>query len=203
MFRPRAPGAAACGPGTARDSLRGMNATTIRPLALVGLMGAGKSAVARVLGERLGASVADLDAMIEAGEGSSITELFERSGEAWFRRREGELLAQVLALGVRVIACGGGIVADPAHRRVLRERCMVAWLEVSPPEAARRVRADSADPGSVRPLLAGADPEARLAELLAARGPMYAEVAHVCVPTDGRTPPEVADAVLRAVEGAA
>src|SRR2546428_699372 len=79
-----------------------------RPIALIGLMGAGKSSVARVLGEQLGAGVADLDGMIEAVEGCSVTELFERAGEAWFRRREGELLDEALRSGVRVVACGGG-----------------------------------------------------------------------------------------------
>jgi shikimate kinase len=160
-----------------------------RPVALVGLMGAGKSAVARVLGERLGVAAADLDAFIEAEEGGSIAELFDRQGEAWFRRREGEVLRQALDAGVRVIACGGGVVLDPAHRALLRERCRVVWLEVSPPEAARRIRE-----GSGRPLLAGGPPEPRLRELLASREKLYADVAHTRVSTDGRTIEQVADA---------
>jgi len=170
-----------------------------RPIALVGLMGAGKSAVARLLGERLGASVADLDSMIEAVEGRSIAELFERSGEAWFRRREGELLAQVLHQGVRVIACGGGIVTDAGRRRELRERCTVVWLEVSPAEAARRLAAASTVPARTRPLLAGGEPEARLRELLAAREAQYAEVAHARVATDGLDAGQVVEAVVRAL----
>lgn len=162
-----------------------------RPIALVGLMGAGKSAVARVLGERLAVAVADLDAYIEAAEGCSIAELFEREGEAWFRRREGEVLRQALESGARVIACGGGVVLDPEHRRDLRARCHVAWLEVAPEEALRRI-------GSTRgrPLLAGAAPAERLAALLAERAPLYAEVAHHRVATGGRTAEQVADAVL-------
>lgn len=176
-----------------------MKASKERPIALVGMMGAGKSAVARLLGERLGASVADLDSMIEAIEGRSIAELFERSGEAWFRRREGELLAQVLHQGVRVIACGGGIVTDAARRRDLRERCTVVWLEVSPAEAARRLSAASPEPSRTRPLLAGGETEARLGGLLAAREAFYAEVAHARVTTDGLEPGAVADAVMRAL----
>ena len=111
-----------------------------RPIALIGLMGAGKSSVARVLGEQLGAGVADLDGMIEAVEGCSVTELFERAGEAWFRRREGELLDEALRSGVRVVACGGGVVLDPARRRLLRERCRVVWLQVSSDVAATSLR---------------------------------------------------------------
>lgn len=178
-----------------------MSEPGVRPIALVGMMGAGKSAVARLLGERLGASVADLDTMIEAVEGCSIAELFERSGEAWFRRREGELLVQVLNQGVRVVACGGGIVTDADRRRDLRERCTVVWLEVSPAEAARRVTAASPAPERLRPLLAGGDPETRLRELLALREPYYAEVAHARVPTDGRDAGQVTDAVLHALAG--
>jgi shikimate kinase len=162
-----------------------------RPLALVGLMGAGKSAVARILGERLGAAVADLDAFIEAAEGSSIDQLFEREGEAYFRRREGEVLRQALDVGARVIACGGGVVLDPDHRTLLHDRCRVVWLEVSPAEAARRVGF-----GTGRPLLARAPTLPRLAELLGARGPLYAQVAHQRVETDGRSPDEVADEIL-------
>jgi len=178
-----------------------MKSPDTRPIALIGLMGAGKSAVARVLGERLGVSVADLDGMIEAIEGASVAELFERAGEAWFRRREGELLADALRSGVRVVACGGGVVLDAAQRRLLRERCRVVWLEVPPDEAARRVSQDALDPTRTRPLLAGGPPAERLAVLLRERAPLYAEAAHVRIPTAGRAPEAVADAVLAALEG--
>ena len=179
-----------------------MTRTDTRPIALIGLMGAGKSTVARVLGERLGVAVADLDGMIEAVEGSSVAELFERAGEAWFRRRESELLAEALRSGVKVVACGGGIVLDPAHRSLLRERCRVVWLEVDAAEALRRMREAGGEPGRERPLLAGAEPEARLAQLRREREPLYAEAALVRVPTAGRTPAQVADAVLAALGAA-
>jgi shikimate kinase len=172
-----------------------------RPIALIGLMGAGKSSVARVLGERLGVSVADLDGMIEAIEGESVAALFERAGEPWFRRREGELLAEALGSGVRVVACGGGIVLDPERRRLLRESCRVVWLEVDPAEALARLSAQDGEPARTRPMLAGGDPGARLRDLLRERGPLYAEAAHVRVPTAGRTPDQVADAVLAALGG--
>src|SRR6516225_7547904 len=120
-----------------------------RPIALIGLMGAGKSAVARVLGERLGVSVADLDGMIEAVEGCTVAELFERAGEAWFRRRESELLERVIATGVGVVACGGGVVLEPKRRAALHERCFTVWLEVTPAEAARRLGGLPGDPERV------------------------------------------------------
>lgn len=171
-----------------------------RPIALIGLMGAGKSAVARALGERLGTSVADLDAMLEAIEGGTVADLFARSGEAWFRRREGELLADIVGSGVGVIACGGGIVLEPARRELLRTRCVPVWLEVTPEEAARRLTAEPGEPAAVRPLLAGGATLGRLGTLLAERAPLYAEVARLRVPTDGRNPAAVADAVLAGLE---
>ncbi len=165
-----------------------------RPIALVGIMGSGKSVVARELGEQLGTSVADLDALIESEEGRPIAHLFEREGEPWFRRREGEALTQVLGAGARVIACGGGIVLVAEHRRMLREACFTVWLEVAPAEAASRLEGETRE----RPLLAGAEPEARLTALLEARAPLYAEVARRRVATGGRTPEEVAADVLAA-----
>lgn len=166
-----------------------------RPIALVGLMGAGKSLVARLLGERLGVSVADLDSMLEAEQGCTIAELFERDGEPAFRRREIRLLEQALAAGARVVACGGGIVLSPAARALLRARCRTVWLAVTPEEAARRVRATL----GTRPLLAGGEPRARLEALLAERAALYAEVAERRIETTGLGAAEVVDAVIGAL----
>jgi shikimate kinase len=158
-------------------------------------MGAGKSVVARILGERLGVAVADLDAMLEAEAGCSVAELFERDGEPAFRRREVRLLDQALAAGADIVACGGGIVLSPTARDVLRSRCRAVWLEVSPEEAARRLREQLV----TRPLLAGRDPRARLESLLVERAPFYAEVAVARVGSGQLDPEQVADAVLRAL----
>jgi len=167
-----------------------------RPIALIGLMGAGKTTVARELGERLGVGVADLDAMIEAEEGRPIAALFAHEGEAYFRRREREILDRVLRSGAQVVACGGGIVADPAARRRLRENCRVVWLDVEAATAVKRVGETAAE----RPLLAGDAPERRLAALHAERAPLYRETCHVRIPTDGMTPEAVARAILAALD---
>jgi shikimate kinase len=174
-----------------------------RPIALVGLMGAGKSAVARALGERLGGAVADLDAMAEAERGCSVAELFRSEGEPAFRRLEGHILQRALAAGAGVIACGGGIVLDVAHRGALASRCRVVWLEVSPATAALRL----ADAVGSRPLLAvgeASGPRAllqRLEALLAARRPLFEQVAQARVSTERRTVDQVADDVLGALAG--
>lgn len=166
-----------------------------RPVALIGLMGAGKSTVARRLGERWAVAVADLDAILAAEEGRSIAELFEREGEPWFRRRERELLERTLRAGARVLACGGGVVVEPASRALLQSSCRVVWLEVSPEVAAERVGGSEGE----RPLLAGGAPTTRLGALLAERAPLYAGTAELRIATDGRTPDQVADAVADAL----
>ena len=162
-------------------------------------MGAGKSSVARVLGELLGSPVADLDLMLEAGAGCSIAELFERHGEAAFRRAEVGLLGRALASGAGVLACGGGIVLDPESRSMLLTRCRAVWLEVSPAEAARRV---APDPGA-RPLLRSGPARERLEALLRERAAYYAEVAMARVATDNLSGREVATAVLEALKAGA
>ena len=171
---------------------------TTRPIALVGLMGAGKSAVAEALGTRLGGAIADVDAMVEAAAAAAVVEVFELEGEAGFRRREADALERALTQPLCVLATGGGIVLHERNRTLLRERCRVVWLEVTPAEAARRVRAHARE----RPLLAGAAVEERLEMLLRERTPLYETVAEFKVPTDGRTATEVAEAVFSLTNGA-
>jgi shikimate kinase len=166
-----------------------------RPIALIGSMGAGKTTVARALGERLGVSVADLDAMLAAEAGRSIPALFEEEGEPEFRRRERRTLEAALAAKVRVLACGGGIVTDPGSRALLAGRCHVIWLAVSPETAAARIRDERAG----RPMAAGPDPVARLTTLARERDPLYASIAASRIETDGLDPGQVVDAVLAAM----
>ena len=163
-----------------------------RPIALIGLMGAGKSAVAVRLAAVLGAGAVDLDQRIEEVAGRTIREVFEQDGEAAFRARERAALATVLDQGATVIACGGGIVVDSRTRDELRRRCHVVWLEVSPREASGRLIGLTAG----RPLLTTAVPIERLQTLLAEREGHYATAAHARVQTDGLSPDQVARAVI-------
>lgn len=168
-----------------------------RPIALIGMMGSGKSSVASILAARLEVEWVDLDARIESEAGCSVTELFERSGERAFRRREGEVLEWALSGGARVLACGGGVVLERSNRELLRARCRTVWLKVDPAEAARRVAAD----GPTRPLLESGSAEEALERLLLQRSFLYDEVAEVRVSTDARSAIEVAEAVLQALQG--
>ena len=155
---------------------------TTKPIALVGLMGAGKSSVAYALGVLLGVKVADLDARIAAIAGSSIAELFACGGEAAFRQQEIEALRQAIDEPVGIIACGGGVILEASNRALLRERCRTVWLEVSAAEATRRV---AGSPGT-RPMLGAGPLEARLAALHGEREAAYAEVAVARVDTTGQ-----------------
>jgi len=171
-----------------------------RPIALIGLMGAGKSSVARILAQRLGVVLVDLDDQIQTASGKSVAELFRTEGEPAFRRHESAVLRAALAAdgATGVLDCGGGVVLDPAHRALLRERCRTVWLEVDPDEAARRIAAD----GNGRPLLDGEPAARRLAALLAERAPLYRDAAGLRVPTSARSPEEVAGDILsRLAEG--
>jgi shikimate kinase len=141
-------------------------------LALVGPMGAGKSAIGRLLGERLGLRFADLDHEVEAAAGAPIPTIFECAGEAGFRERERASLQSLLAGEGLVLATGGGAVLDADNRRLLRERCFVVHLHLDVPAQLQRLARDRS-----RPLLQRPDREQALRELASIRGPLYAGIA--------------------------
>jgi shikimate kinase len=172
------------------------NVNHSRPIALVGLMGAGKSAVAKVLGARLAIAVADLDARIEAEAGRTVAELFADDGEAAFRVRETRALERAIEEEVGVIACGGGVVLDEGNRARLSTRCRTVWLDVDPDVAARRV---SGTP-RLRPLLGEGPLAPRLERLLAERAAAYAVVACARVDTTDHDPEAAATLVLSCLE---
>lgn len=165
-------------------------------LVLIGYRGTGKSTVARILAERLGRPFLDADCEIEARSGRTIAALFREGGEPAFRDREERTLAELTAAHPgAVLATGGGAVLREANRRRLRAFGFVAWLTADPAELARRLAADR--PGlDARPALTPAGTLEEIARVLAARSPLYAELADVVIPTDGREPQAVAEAVL-------
>jgi shikimate kinase len=159
---------------------------------LVGPMGAGKSAVGALLADAWGVSARDTDADIEALEGRSISDIFVDSGEAHFRDLERKAVAEALATHDGVLSLGGGAVLDAGTRELLAGH-QVVFLKVGLAEAVKRVGL-----GSSRPLLLG-NVRSRIKALLDERTPIYESVAAVTVDTDGRSPDEVAAAVLEAV----
>ncbi|MFF4329978.1 shikimate kinase [Streptomyces sp. NPDC001591] len=160
---------------------------------LVGPMGSGKSTVGALLAERLGVAYRDTDADIVAAQGREISDIFIDEGEPHFRELERQAVAAAVAGHTGVLALGGGAVLDPDTRALLAG-LPVAYLSMDVEEAVRRVGL-----GAARPLLA-VNPRRQWRELMKARRHLYTEVARVVVATDERTPEEVAQAVLDALE---
>jgi len=141
-----------------------------RTVALVGMMGAGKSSVGRRLAARLGVPFRDADTEIETAAGCTITEIFERFGEADFRDGERRVIARLLGDAPHVLATGGGAFIDPRTRTEIKTHAFSIWLRASVELLASRVqRRDT------RPLLRQGDPKEILTRLLAEREPIYAE----------------------------
>lgn len=145
-----------------------------RSLVLVGMMGAGKTTVGRMLARALGFEFVDADRELEARSGALIATIFSVEGEDGFRRREAALLDELSQRAGIVLATGGGAVLNPDTRRRLHERALVVYLRASADEIHRRTRNDRS-----RPLLQTADPRAKIAELLAQREPLYEATAHL------------------------
>ena len=149
---------------------------------LVGLMGAGKTTVGRMLARRLKLRFVDSDQEIERRCGVKLPVIFEIEGEAGFRAREEQAIAELTALEGIVLATGGGAVLAGDSRRRLASRGTVVYLNASPEDLFERVRHDRN-----RPLLATADPLARLRELHAQRDALYRSVADLVVDTGAQS----------------
>ncbi|MFF3955912.1 3-dehydroquinate synthase [Streptomyces sp. NPDC001890] len=162
-------------------------------IVLVGPMGVGKSTVGELLADRLGTGYRDTDADVVAAAGKPIPEIFYDEGEEHFRELERRAVHTAVAEHTGVLSLGGGAVLDATTRELLAGRPVV-YLSMDVEEAVRRVGLNAA-----RPLLA-VNPRRQWRELMDARRHLYTEVARVTVATDERTPEEVAQAVLDALE---
>ncbi len=164
-----------------------------KTIALVGLMGAGKTSIGRRLAQRLGLPFIDADSEIEAAAGMTIEDIFRRHGEAAFRDGERRVITRLLDNPTHVLATGGGAFMDPTTRALLRARSITLWLradlELMLARVGRRTN---------RPLLKGGDPRTVLMQLIAERYPVYAEADIVVDSLDG--PPETTlDGVMAAL----
>jgi shikimate kinase len=165
-----------------------------RGLALVGARGTGKTTVGRLVAARLGRPFADADQELERRAGRTIAAIFAAQGEPAFRVLEETILGELTTRDGLVLATGGGAVLREANRRALRRLGRVVWLTAAPDLLADRLRRDPAG----RPALTAAGTLDEIAAVLVARLPLYRAVADVTVDTAGRSPDEVADAVLAA-----
>jgi len=152
------------------ESGGGAAASPPRVIALVGLRGAGKSTLGRLLGQRLGAPFVELDALIQEATGLALAELFELHGESYYRRAEREALERIVNGGKScVVAVSGGIVTDPQALGLLRERTLMVWIKTRPEQHMQRVEAQ----GDRRPMANRPNAMAQLQGLLRARTPYY------------------------------
>tara|TARA_Y100000588_G_scaffold156345_1_gene170385 strand:- start:3739 stop:4323 length:585 start_codon:yes stop_codon:yes gene_type:complete len=159
-------------------------------VALVGLMGAGKSAIGRRLASRLTVPFFDSDAEIEAETGKSITEMFEREGEAAFRVGERGVIKRLLSGPAHILATGGGSFVESGTRAELTRRAITVWLRADVEVLFRRVCRKND-----RPLLKQENPKQVLADLVEVRYPFYA-LADITVDSDDRPHEQVVDRII-------
>lgn len=162
-------------------------------IVVIGPMGAGKTTIAGLLAERLGVPARDTDHDVEARTGRTISEIFVDDGEAAFRTLEREAVAAAVAEHDGVLALGGGAVLDPGTRDLLAGHDVV-FLRVGLADAVKRVGL-----GTSRPMLLG-NVRGRVKALLDERTPVYEAVATLVVDTDGRSPEDVAEEIVAALD---
>ncbi|MBL7168465.1 shikimate kinase [Candidatus Bathyarchaeota archaeon] len=165
-------------------------------VALFGFMGVGKSAVGRMLAEKLGLSFVDLDEEIVSRTGRSIESIFQEDGEERFREIERAVTKEYSAFDGQVIACGGGTVIDPENLENLRRSSRMVLLTAEAEVILERVEAE----GGVRPLLNVDDRLGKIRSLLTKRWPSYVEAADIIIDTSEYPPHVVVSIIIENLE---
>jgi shikimate kinase len=159
-------------------------------IVLVGFMGCGKSKVSRNLQARLNLPRFSTDRIIEEREGRKIPVIFKNFGEAYFRRKEADVVREVARQEGAIIDCGGGVVVNPVNLRLLRKNGILFYLEASPECLLENLKS-----GKVRPLLQVKDPLREIKKLINARRAFY-EKAHYRINADFKTIPNIGSQII-------
>ncbi len=165
-------------------------------IALIGFMGAGKTAVAKILADKLSKKLVELDGLIELKAGKSIPDIFRQDGEIAFRELEIETTRKVAEGNNQVIACGGGIVLNKINIDRLKERAVVVYLIASPDAILQRIGADT----TARPLLAKGDKALTIRQMLEFRQPFYERAADIKIDTSGLDITAAAETIIARLE---
>ncbi len=174
------------------------NVDVLMIITFIGYRGCGKSTVASLLADRLNRPSVDTDDEIERRAGCSIREIFDRGGEAEFRKLEQTVIAELLARTDLILAAGGGAILASETRKAMRDAGPVVWLSAPIEELSRRIAADETS-AARRPSLTGRSATAEIADVLKSREPLYRETASIVIDTTGLSPQAVADAVYEAL----
>lgn len=169
----------------------------MRPIILIGYMGAGKTTVGKLLARQQDLAFYDTDAMIEAHEGRRISDIFADEGEECFRNMETSLIKELIEkkLSDAVLSVGGGLPVREENRRLLKELGIVIYLTASRETIIERV-SGSED----RPLLQGENLSEKIERMLSVRGPLYEEAADILVNTDQKTSDELVKEIAYAIK---
>ncbi len=168
----------------------------MRNIILVGFMGTGKTVVARALSEKLGMRYVSTDHLIEEKEKTSISDIFSKKGENYFRKAEKDAIKDVSLMEKVVVDAGGGVVIDPENVERLKKKGIIVCLWASPEVILERTKKYTH-----RPLLNAANPLKKIKELLTVRKPFYERI-DCQIHTSKMTLEEVADEIIRKVNEA-
>ncbi len=157
---------------------------------LIGFMGAGKTSVGKILAEKLQLEFCDLDELIEAECGKTISSIFSDHGEAFFRELESKTLRSVSQNGGQIVATGGGVVLRQSNWKIMKEEGITIYLKASPDVLWNRIKNDTS-----RPLLQVEKPFEKVRELLSLRMPLY-EKADIVIETENKSPENIADNII-------
>lgn len=163
---------------------------------LIGFMGCGKSSIGRKLSYKIQRTVIDIDKQIEKEQNQTISEIFQKEGEESFRNMETEYLKSLIGnCRNQIISTGGGLPMREENRQLLKQLGCVVFLRVTAETIYERLRDDT-----TRPLLQGADPQLKIAKLIAERAVAYESAADIIIDTDDKDFDQILSEIQEALE---